>query len=111
MPVLKSDEAPVEKVKSGLERKIIYGDHLMTVILDFSGGPWLEPETPHSHPHEQISYVAAGEILFICEGESPHHLKAGDAFYAPSGKKHGIRLLTERARLIDNFTPLRKDFL
>lgn len=111
MPVLKFNEAPVEKVKKGLERKIIHGENLMTVILDFSGGPWLEPETPHSHPHEQISYVATGEILFICEGEPSYHLKEGDAFYVPSGKKHGIKLLTEKARLIDNFTPLREDFL
>ena len=83
----------------------------MTVLIDFSNGPWKEPEPPHSHPHEQTSYVAAGEIIFYCEGEKDQHLKTGDMFAVPSNKKHTIKLLTEKARLIDSFNPVREDFL
>ncbi|MCD6354171.1 MAG: cupin domain-containing protein [Prolixibacteraceae bacterium] len=111
MAVLKFDEIPYEKVKKGLSRKIIHTKNLMTVLIDFSNGPWDEPEPPHSHPHEQISYVAEGEIIFYCEGEEDQHLKAGDIFAAPSGKKHTVKLLTERVRLIDSFNPIREDFL
>lgn len=111
MPTLIFDSVPAQKVKKGMERKVIHGDNLMTVILDFVDGPWKEPDSFHSHPHEQSSYLAEGEILFICEDESPRYLKAGDAFFVPSGKMHTIQLLTEKARLIDSFTPLRKDFL
>lgn len=111
MPVLKFDEVKSEKVREGLERKIIHTGSLMTVIIDFSDGPWSEPEPPHSHPHVQTSYVAKGEIIFYCEGEPDQHLKAGDMFAVPSGKKHTVRLLTQHVRLVDSFNPLREDFL
>ena len=87
MPVLQFDKVPYEKVKEGLERKIIHTQELMTVLIDFTNGPWDEPEPPHSHPHEQTSYVASGEIIFYCENEPDQHLKAGDMFAVPSGKK------------------------
>ncbi len=111
MPVLRSMEVLPQPVRPGLTRRIIHTGDLMTVILDFSDGPWDAPEPPHSHPHVQTSYVAEGEIIFYCEGEPEQHLKAGDAFAVPSGKKHGIRLLSKTARLVDNFTPVREDFL
>ncbi len=111
MGVLKFHEIPYEKVREGLERKIINTHNLMTVLIDFSDGPWDRPEPPHLHTHEQTSYVAEGEIMFFCEGEEDQHLVAGDMFAVPSGKKHTIQLLTERVRLIDSFNPIREDFL
>ncbi|MEM8894385.1 MAG: cupin domain-containing protein [Bacteroidota bacterium] len=111
MPVLKFDETPAETVREGLTRKILHTGELMTVVLDFTDGPWEQPEPPHSHPHVQTCYVADGEIIFYCEDEEEQHLKAGDMFAAPSGKKHTIKVLTPHVRLIDNFNPLRLDFL
>ncbi|MGD9929148.1 MAG: cupin domain-containing protein [Mangrovibacterium sp.] len=111
MATLLFEQTPYEKVREGLERKIIHTNNLMTVLIDFSDGPWSEPEPPHSHPHEQTSYVASGEIIFFCEGEDPVRLKAGDMFAVASGKKHTIQLLSEKARLVDSFNPIREDFL
>lgn len=104
-------QQPEEKVSEGLSRTLVYTEHLMMAILDFTGGPWNEPEPFHSHPHEQIAYVAEGEIVFYCEGRDDAHLKAGDTYAIPSGQKHTIRLLTENAKIIDTFTPVREDFL
>ncbi|MFY0651173.1 MAG: cupin domain-containing protein [Cyclobacteriaceae bacterium] len=111
MGVLKFDETPAEKVREGLERKIVHTGDLMTVLIDFTDGPWEEKEPPHSHPHVQTSYVAEGEIIFFCEGEPDEHLKAGDMFVVPSGKKHTVKLLTKNVRLVDSFSPIREDFL
>lgn len=111
MPVLKEQLAPGYEVRPGLTRRLISTGDLMTVVLDFTDGPWENPEPPHSHPHVQTSYVAEGEIIFYCEGETDQHLKAGDMFAAPSGKKHTIKLLSKTARLVDSFNPLREDFL
>ena len=83
----------------------------MTVLIDFSNGPWAEPPPPHSHPHIQTTYLAEGEIIYYCEGEPDQHLKKGDMFSVPSGKKHTIKLLSKAARLIDSFNPIREDFL
>ena len=111
MAVVKFDEVPAIKVKEGLERKIIRTNDLMTVVIDFSNGPWEMPDPPHSHPHQQTSYVAEGEIIFYCEGEPDQHLKAGDMYAIPSGLKHTVKLLTKKVRLIDSFYPVREDFL
>jgi quercetin dioxygenase-like cupin family protein len=111
MSTLKFSESIPEKVRSGLERRIIYTPNLMTVIVDFSDGPWTEAEPFHSHPHEQTSYVASGEIILYCEDEEEQHLQEGDMFAVPSAKKHTIRLLSNQARLIDSFNPIRQEFI
>jgi len=111
MSIIKFNESTPEIVREGLERPIIYTPNLMTVIADFTDGPWAEAEPYHSHPQEQTSYVAEGEIIFYCEGEPDSHLKAGDLFAAVSGQKHTIRLFTPNARLIDSFNPIREEFI
>ncbi len=111
MSVLKFSESTPEAVRPGLERRNIYTSNLMTVIVDFTDGPWEEAEPFHSHPHEQTSYIASGEIIFYCEGEPDQRLSAGDMFAVASGKKHTIRLLSTSARLIDSFNPIRQDFI
>lgn len=111
MSVLKISESKPEIVRKGLERRIIFTPNLMSVIVDFTDGPWDEPEPFHSHPHEQTSYVAEGEIVFYCEGETEQYLQSGDMFAVNSGKKHTIRLLSLKARLIDNFNPVRQEFI
>lgn len=111
MAIQKFNESTPEIVREGLERRIIYTPNLMSVIVDFTDGPWAEADPFHWHPHEQTSYVAEGEIIFYCEGEPEQHLKAGDMFAATSGQKHSIRLLSSKARLIDSFNPIRQDFI
>ena len=111
MSIIKFSESTPEIVRDGLERRAIYTANLMTVIVDFSDGPWKEAEPFHSHPHEQTSYVADGEIIFYCEGEPEQHLQAGDMFAAKSNQKHTILLLTPTARLIDSFNPVRQEFI
>ena len=110
MPILKKTSAPIE-VKPGVNRKLIHGQDLMMVVIDFTNGPWETPDPPHHHVHEQSTYVAEGEIIFYCEGEPDQHLVAGDMFFVPSNKKHTIKVLTETVRLVDCFHPLREDFL
>ncbi len=110
MPVIRWMENS-ETVRPGLTRRLAYLDHLMVAVLDFTDGPWERPEPPHSHPHEQISFVAEGRLVFYCEGEEPQEIGPGDVFLVPSDKKHSIRLLTETTRLVDAFSPNREDFL
>jgi quercetin dioxygenase-like cupin family protein len=82
----------------------------MMVAFDFAGGPAANPDPPHTHPHEQVSYVVEGEVMFFI-GEESRRLVPGDMVAVPPGLPHRIQLLTPTARLIDSFTPLRRDFL
>jgi quercetin dioxygenase-like cupin family protein len=110
MPVLKKSESVPEKVNSMLERRLVHLDNLMVVVCDFSNGPMAEPDKPHNHPHEQITYVGKGELYFII-GEEKHHLTEGDLVTIPSRIYHSIQTISRNVRLIDSFTPVRSDFL
>ncbi len=110
MPVLKQSNASVQTVKTGVVRRMLHTDKLHMVVIDFSNGPWKEPDPFHNHVHDQVTFVAEGELYFLCEGEDQQHLRAGDMFAVASNKMHTIQLLSKTARLIDSFTPLREDF-
>jgi quercetin dioxygenase-like cupin family protein len=111
MAVLKETESQPTQVKQGLQRRVLHTNDLMMVVIDFDNGPWAEPDPLHQHVHEQTTYLADGEIIFICEGEPHQVLRKGDMFSVPSGIPHAIQLLSSKARLIDCFNPVRKDFL
>ena len=100
----------VDLIRDGAERRLGYTDNLMMVIIDFDDGPQTEPDPPHNHPHEQVSYVAEGEIFFFLENDC-ERLGPGDMFLVPPDKPHSIQLLTKHVRLVDCFTPIRQDFL
>jgi quercetin dioxygenase-like cupin family protein len=111
MAIERYSEVNWEEIRSGVFRKIIYLENLMTVMVEFRKGRWSEPDPYHSHPHEQTCYIAKGEIIFSCEGEPDQQLTEGDMFYVPSRKKHTIRVISNMARLIDNFSPIREEFI
>lgn len=110
MPVQKYSEMKTDVIRQDVERRLGYTDNLMMTIIDFNDGPQVEPELPHSHPHEQISYVVEGEINFFLEGVC-ERLGPGDMFLVPPDKPHSIQLLSKYVRLIDCFSPVRQDFL
>lgn len=110
MPIGKYDELVVTKIREGAERRLGHTDNLMIVVVDFYDGPKGQPDPPHSHPHEQVSYVAEGEVLVIIDGQQTR-LGPGDIFLVPPGAPHSIQQLTGHVRLVDCFTPIRQDFI
>jgi len=110
MGIIKSAEVLKEEIATGRTRYLAHTDKLMMVVIDFNDGPTGQPDPPHSHPHEQVSYVASGEVLFFLDGE-PTALGPGDIFTVPPDMPHSVQLLSEHVRLVDTFHPLRKDFL
>jgi quercetin dioxygenase-like cupin family protein len=110
MTALKYSDIAPQKMGEGAERRVAHTDNLMIVVVDFFDGPTSQPDPPHSHPHQQVCYVAEGEILFLIDGEQAR-LGPGDVFLVPSGRPHTIQRLTEHVRLVDCFTPIREDFL
>jgi mannose-6-phosphate isomerase-like protein (cupin superfamily) len=99
-----------ERSSPTYERRIAHLDNLMVVVCDFTDGPMKSPENPHSHPHEQITYVAEGELYFFKE-EKNNHLFKGDLIIVPPGVPHCIQTISGHVRLVDSFSPVREDFL
>lgn len=111
MEVIKAEEGfqPVNS-NPNIQRKVIHLNDLMVTIIDFHNGPMEVPDPFHHHPHEQITYVASGSLKFFIE-DRQYTLNTGDSFKVASNLKHSIQTLTEHVRLIDSFSPIRKDFL
>ena len=83
MNVSKISEAKAFEVKPGRARRILHTDHLMMVAFDFADGPAAQPDPPHTHPHEQVTYVAEGEVMFFI-GEESTRLAPGDMVAVPA---------------------------
>jgi len=110
MGIIKSSEVTPEVIAKGRTRYLAHLPNLMMVAMDFEDGPASQPDPPHSHPHEQISYVVSGEVNVVL-GNEVTSLGPGDIFTVPPDIPHCIQLLTTKARLIDAFTPVREEFL
>jgi quercetin dioxygenase-like cupin family protein len=102
-----NDEArPVEMVPGVMRRSIVHGDRtsLHEIRIDKDAVVPL-----HTHPHEQIGYVASGRVVFELGGEK-RELAAGDAYCVPGEVLHGVVAL-EDAVCIDVFSPVRTEYL
>ena len=98
---------PVEQLEEGIERQMIVGEKMMICRLRFA--PHIV--TPaHDHPHEQMTLVERGRVLFTVGGEE-RIAKAGDVLHFPPNSWHGATMLDEEVILIDIFSPVREDFI
>lgn len=91
----------------GVTRKVLaYNDDLMLCELHFEEGAI---GVLHSHPHQQITYVAKGKFEFEISGKK-HIVAEGDSLYKEPDVLHGAICL-EAGILLDFFTPMRADFV
>ena len=98
---------PVEQLEEGIQRQMIVGENVMLCRLR------LAPNvvTPaHDHPHEQMTLVERGRVLFTI-GDEERTAQAGDVLHFPGGTWHGATMLDEEVILVDIFSPIREDFL
>ena len=107
-PIFQIDSETLwEDLGDGVSRKICaYDDKIMLVKVKFEVGA-IGPL--HEHYHSQVTYVDSGIFEVSIDGNK-QLLKAGDSFYAPPYKVHGV-LCLEAGILIDVFSPMRADFL
>jgi quercetin dioxygenase-like cupin family protein len=110
MGIIKNSEVTPEVIMKGRTRYLAHLPNLMMVVMDLEDGPASQPDPPHSHPHEQISYVASGEINVVL-GNEVHRLTPGDLFTVPANLPHSVQPLSQKVRLIDTFFPIREEFL
>jgi quercetin dioxygenase-like cupin family protein len=98
---------PVEQLEPGIERQMIVGEHLMICRLRI--GPKVVTP-PHDHPHEQMTIVERGRVVFTI-GDEQRLAQAGDVLHFPPGTWHGATMLDQEVILVDIFSPIREDFL
>ena len=100
-------ETEVKTINPLLERRVLaYRDEMMMVELSAKSSAVIQA---HQHIHQQMTYILDGIFEFDIENEK-RILKKGDSIFIESNKMHGA-LCLEEGKLLDIFTPARKDFL
>ena len=98
---------PSEQLPDGSWRQMIWGERLTVCRLRL---PRRLATTPHSHPHEQMTIVERGPVLFTI-GNTERVVTTGEVLHFPPNTWHGAMMLDEDVILIDIFSPVREDFL
>ena len=63
----------------------------------------------HSHPHEQVGLMLAGEADFTIGGQTAR-VSAGQMWRIPGGVVHKVVALDRPVRALDVFHPPREDY-
>jgi quercetin dioxygenase-like cupin family protein len=77
----------------------IAGREVVTARADFPAGG---ATGLHTHPGDEISYVAEGSVEIVIDGASTTY-KAGEAFHVPAGKVHDAKAVGGPAVVIANY--------
>ena len=90
---------------SGVRMSAMEAEKMTLSVVEMEPNSVIEE---HSHPHEQIGYMAEGRAEFIIDGESVQ-VSAGQMWRLPGGVPHKV-ITGERPMLaIDVFYPVRED--
>ena len=100
-------DSELTELGGGVSRRVLsHSEDMMAVEVLFEEGAI---GALHSHPHVQISYVLDG-VFEADIGVEKRIISVGDTYYTEPIVVHGVKCL-EKGRLLDVFTPERKDFL
>jgi quercetin dioxygenase-like cupin family protein len=87
----------------------VAGREVIQVRVDFERGTFAGF---HSHPGEEIAFVAEGTMEYQLEGSKPVILKKGDSLFIPAGTNHSAKNIGEgkaselATYLVDKSKPL-----
>jgi quercetin dioxygenase-like cupin family protein len=105
MLVHRSSATPVEMLPGVVRRTLTAGERTMLIEVSLAQGAVVPS---HSHPHEQIGYLASGRLLFEV-GDERRELAPGDSWLVPSDVPHQVTAL-EASVAIDVFSPPREEY-
>jgi quercetin dioxygenase-like cupin family protein len=94
----------------GLETTVLTGLRGERMMMAFNATLPGHTVPIHTHPHEQVGVVYAGEAVLRIGGEE-RRVKKGDLFCIPAGVPHGDTTIGEETFvMLDVFHPVREDF-
>ncbi len=104
--VVKVGDVPLVNLAPGIDTAIVCGNNL---TLSFATIAPNAAGAMHSHPNEQMIVVLEGTVDIVLEGKA-FGLKTGEVMTIPSGLQHTGVGGEKGSRLLEIFTPARKDF-
>ena len=101
-----ADAKAIEMFPGVTRRTLNSGERTTVIEVTLRSGATVPS---HTHPHEQIGYVAKGRVRFDVGGEV-RELTAGDSYLFVGGQPHEVTAL-EDSICIDVFSPPRTEYL
>ncbi|MCS3643707.1 cupin domain-containing protein [Salinibacter ruber] len=105
MPVHSFDALDRSEKMPGYLGAFLHGENMTVTSWEVETGASF-PE--HSHPHEQISIVVAGEFELTIDGTT-EPLTPGRVAVIPPDTPHSGRAVTA-CEILDVFSPVREDY-
>jgi quercetin dioxygenase-like cupin family protein len=100
------EDREAKEIAPGVHIRTFWGNEMLLSMADFIANAVVPV---HSHPHEQAGTLISGEFELTIDGET-RRLKPGDSYIIPGGVEHGGRTGDTPARVLDIFSPVRKDY-
>ncbi len=100
------DSIPRAVLRPGVDTAIVPTDKVTLSFMKLV--PGLNAKL-HSHPEEQVCVMLEGEMDVALDGKL-YRVRAGDVAVIPGGVPHSGVTLGEGCRVLDIFSPPRKDF-
>jgi quercetin dioxygenase-like cupin family protein len=94
-----------KEVKTGISLRAVWGEKVMVTMVRF------KPNTDlpmHKHPHEQITFIAEGELEMTVGGITKL-LKTGEGVVIASNEEHSARSRGP-CLAVDSWHPVREDY-
>ena len=93
--------------RAGVTRRVFSGANATLAFTTLEPG---HTPHPHSHPHEQIVYILAGELRFVV-GDEEAIVGPGDMLVVPPGVQHWAETIgSEPAIDLSIFSPRREEY-
>jgi quercetin dioxygenase-like cupin family protein len=83
-----------------------HGNEMMLSLVEMQPHAVVEE---HSHPHEQVGLMLAGEAEFFI-GDQQRTVRPGEMWRIPGGVKHKVIAGDKPVRALDVFHPIREDY-
>jgi quercetin dioxygenase-like cupin family protein len=111
MCFIDTEVAPRFSQMEGLETTILTGLSGERMMMALNATLPGHTVPMHTHPHEQVGMVYAGEATLRI-GDEERHARKGDFYCIPAGVPHGDTTIgDEPFVMLDIFHPVREDFV
>ena len=106
MKKIRIAELKGRELAPGIFMRPAHLEKVMVTFIDLKAGSAVPL---HSHPHEQITVMVSGEMVYTVDGEE-QTVVAGDVVLIPSGVRHGVKVIVDSVAY-DCFSPIREEYI
>jgi quercetin dioxygenase-like cupin family protein len=99
-------ERATKQLAPGVTARTFWGDKMLMAQVEFEPGGVVPL---HSHPHEQVGFLIAGELDFTV-GDERRLVRPGEIWVIPGGVEHTVTAGRDGATAMDIFSPVREEY-